>query len=260
MTTRFAGKIAIVTGAASGIGEATARLFLNDGAAAVVVADLNSPEALIKEYKEKIAYIHCDVGVEQDVKHVVKETMARFGRIDILINNAVMTGTGTLEDTDTARWNQIIGTNIGSDFFFCAAVVPHMKKAGGGAIVNIGSIVGSVGQRGQVPYGTSKGAIINFTRCVALDYARDKIRVNVVCPGVTMVPAFVDFSERSPKEWKKYLASIPMGRGGAPREVAEVIAFLASDAASFVTGVELRADGGQLANTHLPDWSNEPED
>jgi NAD(P)-dependent dehydrogenase (short-subunit alcohol dehydrogenase family) len=137
MTARFAGKTAIVTGAASGIGEATARLFLIDGAKAVVVADLNSPEALIKEFKDKIVYIHCDVGEEQDVKNVVKETISRFGRIDILINNAVMTGTGTVEDTDTARWQRIIGTNIGSVFFFCAAVIPHMKKAGGGAIVNI---------------------------------------------------------------------------------------------------------------------------
>jgi meso-butanediol dehydrogenase/(S,S)-butanediol dehydrogenase/diacetyl reductase len=152
-----------------------------------------------------------------------------------------------------------MGTNIGAVFFFCGAVVPHMKKAGGGSIVNIGSIVGSVGQRGQVPYGTSKGAIINFTRCVALDYAKNKIRVNVVSPGVTMTPAFAEFAEHSPSAWKKYLAVIPMGRGGLPKEIAEAVAFLASDASSYITGVELRADGGQLANTHLPDWSEEPE-
>jgi meso-butanediol dehydrogenase/(S,S)-butanediol dehydrogenase/diacetyl reductase len=258
MTTRFAGKTAIVTGAASGIGEATARVFLQEGAA-VVVADLNSPEALKKEFKDKVVYVRCDVGVEEDVKNVVKETIGRFGRIDILVNNAMMTGVGTLADVDVARWNRVMGTNIGSVFFFCSAVIPHMKKSGGGAIVNIGSIVGSVGQRGQVPYGTAKGAIINFTRCVALDHARENIRVNVVCPGVTMTPAFVDFAEHSPGAWKKYLASIPMGRGGAPKEVAESVAFLASDAAGFITGVELRVDGGQLANTHLPDWSDEPE-
>jgi meso-butanediol dehydrogenase/(S,S)-butanediol dehydrogenase/diacetyl reductase len=258
MTTRFAHKAAIVTGAASGIGEATARVFLREGGS-VVVADLNTPETLIKEFKDKVVYVRCDVGVEEDVKKVVKETIARFGKVDILINNAVMTGVGALPDVDTARWNRIIGTNIGSVFYFCSAVIPHMKKAGGGAIVNIGSIVGSVGQRGQVPYGTSKGAIINFTRCVALDVARDKIRVNVVCPGVTMTPAFAEFAEHSPGAWKKYLASIPMGRGGAPSEIAEAVAFLASDAATFITGEELRVDGGQLANTHLPDWSDEPE-
>lgn len=258
MTTRFAGKTAIVTGAASGIGEATARLFLQEGAA-VVVADLNSPEVLKKEFNDKVVYVRCDVGVEQDVKNVVKETIARFGKVDILVNNAMMTGTGTLADVDTAGWNRVMGTNIGAVFYFCSAVIPHMQKSGGGSIVNIGSIVGSVGQRGQVPYGTAKGAIINFTRCVALDHAKEKIRVNVVCPGVTMSPAFADFAAHSPRAWSKYLASIPMGRGGAPREVAEAIAFLASDAASFVTGVELRVDGGQLANTHLPDWSDEPE-
>lgn len=259
MATRFTGKTAIVTGAASGIGEATARLFLNEGAKAVVVVDLNSPDALLKEFKDRILYVRGDVGVEKDVKNVVQQAIGTYGQIDILVNNAVKTGVGALPDIDVGFWNQVMGTNIGSVFFFCSAVIPHMRKSGGGAIVNIGSIVGSVGQRGQVPYGTSKGAIINFTRCVALDHAKEKIRVNVVCPGVTMTPAFADFAAHSPKAWSKYLAAIPMGRGGAMAEVAEAVAFLASDAASYITGVELRVDGGQLANTHLPDWSDEAE-
>jgi meso-butanediol dehydrogenase / (S,S)-butanediol dehydrogenase / diacetyl reductase len=259
MTTRFTGKIAIVTGAASGIGEATSRLLLKDGAKAVVVADLNSPEALLKEFKDRVLYVKADVGVEKDVNAVVDQTIGKFGQVNILVNNAVKTGVGALPDIDVDFWNKVMGTNIGQVFFFCKAVIPHMRKAGGGSIVNIGSIVGSTGQRGQVPYGTSKGAIINFTRCVALDHAKEKIRVNVVSPGVTMTPAFQDFADHSPKSWKRYLAVIPMGRGGAMTEIAEAVAFLASDAASYITGTELRVDGGQLANTHLPDWSDEPE-
>jgi meso-butanediol dehydrogenase/(S,S)-butanediol dehydrogenase/diacetyl reductase len=259
MTMRFTGKTAIVTGAASGIGEAAARLFLSEGAKGVVVADLNSPDALIKEFRDRVLYVKADVGVESDVNQVVERAAAKFGQIDILVNNAVRTGVGALPNIDVEFWNKVMSTNIGQVFFFCKSVIPHMKKAGGGAIVNIASIVGSVGQRGQVPYGTSKGAIINFTRCVALDHAKEKIRVNVVSPGVTMTPPFQEFAAHSPNAWKKYLAVIPMGRGGAMTEVAEAIAFLASDAASFITGTELRVDGGQLANTHLPDWSDEPE-
>jgi meso-butanediol dehydrogenase/(S,S)-butanediol dehydrogenase/diacetyl reductase len=259
MTHRFEGKVALITGAASGIGEATAKLLLTDGAKAVVVFDLNTPQTLLKEYGDRVMYIHGDVGVEKDVKNAVQEAVSRFGGIDILVNNAVKTGVGALPDIETDRWNQVMSTNIGAVFFFCSAVIPHMRKAGGGSIVNIASIVGSTGQRGQVPYGTSKGAIINFTRCVALDHARERIRVNVISPGVTMTPAFQDFADHSPKSWQRYLASIPMGRGGKMSEVAEAIAFLASDASSFITGTELRVDGGQLSNTHLPDWSEEPE-
>jgi meso-butanediol dehydrogenase / (S,S)-butanediol dehydrogenase / diacetyl reductase len=259
MAMRFSGKTAIVTGAASGIGDATARLFLKEGAKGVVVADLNSPDSLIKEFKDRVLYVKTDVGVEKDVINVVDQAAAKFGQINILVNNAAKTGVGALPDIDVEFWNKVIGTNIGQVFFFTKSVIPHMRKAGGGAIVNIASIVGSVGQRGQVPYGTSKGAIINFTRCVALDHAKEKIRVNVVSPGVTMTPAFQDFADHSPTSWKRYLAVIPMGRGGAMSEIAEAIAFLASDAASYITGTELRVDGGQLANTHLPDWSDEPE-
>src|SRR5580698_9750993 len=155
MTHRFEGKVALITGAASGIGEATAKLLLTDGAKAVVVFDLNTPQTLLKEYGDRVMYIHGDVGVEKDVKNAVQEAVSRFGGIDILVNNAVKTGVGALPDIETDRWNQVMSTNIGAVFFFCSAVIPHMRKAGGGSIVNIASIVGSTGQRGQVPYGTS---------------------------------------------------------------------------------------------------------
>jgi meso-butanediol dehydrogenase/(S,S)-butanediol dehydrogenase/diacetyl reductase len=242
---RFVGKVAIVTGGSNGIGAAIVARLVAEGAR-VMIADIAPPKALA----ESIRYTHTDVSVAGDVATVVAATLAEWARIDVLINNA---GIGALAETpDMVEdvWDKVFAVNIRAIYLFCRAAIPAMQGQGG-AIVNIASISGLAGDYGMGAYNASKGAVINYTRSLALDCARDGIRVNALCPGLVETAISVATLAR-PDDREAWLAPIPLGRIGTPEEIANVAAFLASDEASYMTGSVIVADGGITAHTGQP--------
>ena len=245
---RFQGKVAIVTGGASGIGLATARLIVAQGGQ-VVVGDVSAKggAALLEELgSDNVAFALCDVARIEDVQALVQGAVDRFGGIDILVNNA---GTGsdlcTSVDLSPETWRRVMAIDLDSVFFACRAAIPHLRQRGVGAIVNVASISGLGGDHGFNAYNAAKAAVVNYTRTLALDHAPENIRVNAVCPGLvaTRLTAFMDKAGILPQ----LTAPIPMKRIGQPEEIARVIGFLASDEASFMTGSIVVADGGLTA-------------
>ena len=250
---RFEGRVAIITGGSTGIGAATARQLVGEGARVVIAARRPEPGiALIKELGEdKALFFQCDVGVQAEVEALVARTVDRFGGLDILINNAGATCFGGYTpDLDPALWHQMMGVNLHSVFYACKAGIPHMKRRGGGVIVNTASISGLFADYGFTAYNAAKGAVINYTKSLAIDHAQDNIRVNAVCPGLVNTPMANVLDKL--KVHAAWVENIPMKRGSKPEEIANIVAFLASDEASFMTGSIVVADGGQSAATGQP--------
>lgn len=248
---RLKDKVAIVTGAASGMGAATARRFAEEGAK-VVVADMLAAEgeavaASISEKGQTAVFQSLDVTDEQAWRAAVEATVERFGRLDVLVNNAGISGSATTDMFDTELWMRLMAINATGVFFGIKYAVPAMTAVGGGSIVNISSISGVVGQHQIHPgYNASKGAIRTLTKAVAVQQAKAKIRVNSVHPGI-MPPMRTSGATADPETRAKMMKSVPLGRPGEIDEVANTVLFLASDEASYITGTEIYVDGGYLA-------------
>lgn len=246
---RFAGKVAIVTGGSNGIGAAVVSRLAADGAK-VINADLQPPGQI----RDSVAFIRTDGSSATDVAAVVEATVQQWGRIDILVNNAGLGALAETPDMDEELWDKVFAINIKGIFLFCKYAIPVMR-AQGGAIINIASISGLAGDYGMGVYNASKGAVINYTRSLALDCARDRIRVNALCPGL-IETAMTELTVARPEDREAWLGPIPLGRMGQPAEMANVAAFLASDEASYMTGSIITADGGITAHTGQPNVPN----
>jgi len=246
MDQKFAGKIVIVTGGSSGIGAAIVEHFVARGAH-VVVADVNPPARA----DENIIFLRTDVASSAAVEELIEAAFKRFGGIDILINNAGVGALAETPDLPEADWHRLFAINVSSVFYTCRAAIPRMR-ARGGAIVNVASISGQFGDYGMGAYNASKAAMINFTKSLALDCARDNIRVNALCPGAIGDTAMGVGKMGSAGDRQDWLDRIPLGRLGTPREMANIVAFLASDEASYMTGSIVAADGGVTAHSGQP--------
>ncbi|OXS61923.1 hypothetical protein B1A99_04810 [Cohnella sp. CIP 111063] len=248
-------KTVIVTGGGSGIGRAVAKKFAEAGASVVVVgrtaAKVEAVAAEIVTQGGRAAAKAANVASEADVKRVVRETLAEFGRIDVLVNNAAVCPQVRLTDMSLDEWNGVITNNLTSVFLFCREVVPAMLEQGGGAIVNVSSVHALATLDGYSAYAASKAGIAGLTRAIALDYAKMNIRANTVLPGAVhtqMLESSVKNLD-TPKEeiMKQWDDSQPIGRVGRPEEIASVVFFAASPDNSFMTGSTLVADGGMTA-------------
>ena len=245
----FAGKVAVVTGAASGMGAATAGEFAATGGQ-VIVVDRNGP--LATQVANEINAGPPVVGDVSDAsfcKSAVETALERHGRLDVLVNAAGIIVRANALNTSDEQWQRIMDVNVKGVFFMSRAAVPHMKRLGHGAIVNFGSIWGSVGATGAVAYCASKGAVHQITRAMALDHVKDGIRVNAVCPGEVNTPMLA--SERTEpitaELMERLAATVPLGRLAEPVEIARVVLFLASNASSYITGALVTVDAGYTA-------------
>lgn len=247
---RLQGKVAIITGAAHGMGAVEARLFAQEGAR-VVIADILEEEGKQLEVELNAAgreamFVHTDVTRETEWQHVVEATVSRFGKLDILVNNAGLSSTSVADPMDTDGWRRIMEVNATGVFLGTKYAVPAMRKAGGGSIVNISSIMGFVGgESGHPAYHASKGAVRIFTKATAVKYGPDGIRANSVHPG--FMPPMRSSRQPEPAVRQEQIQLTPLRRIGKPIEVAYGVLFLASDEASFITGTELVIDGGFIA-------------
>ena len=248
---RLADKVALITGGASGMGAGMARLFARQGAR-VVVADMLEDEGKkvvgeITAANGAAMFQRLDVSSEAEWQAAIAATLAAYGRLDILVNDAGISGSAVDDLFDTAAWQRIMAVNATGTFLGMKFAIPEMKKAGGGSIVNISSISGVTGQRGiHVAYNASKGAVRTLTKAAAVQHGRDRIRVNSVHPGL-MPPMRTSGRTADPVVRAKMLEGVPLRRAGEVEEVANAVLFLASDEASYITGVELYVDGGFLA-------------
>jgi NAD(P)-dependent dehydrogenase (short-subunit alcohol dehydrogenase family) len=249
---RLKDKVALITGAASGMGAATAKLFAREGAKAVVVADEMDAEgaAVVAEIEKaggRASFLHLDVTDEAQWKSVVDKTVAAHGKLDVLVNNAGISGSAFEDLYDTAAWHKLMGINSTGVFLGMKYGTAAMKKNGGGSVINLSSISGIVGQGYiHVGYNASKGAVRLITKSGAAQHGREGIRVNSVHPGL-MPPMRTSGRTADPTTRAKTLKGVPMGRAGEVDEVAYAILFLASDESSYVTGAELVVDGGWTA-------------
>ena len=252
---RLAGKVAIVTGGAGGMGRATALLFAREGAS-VLVGDVDQEggrrlEAEVAAAGGTLAYRRCDVSVEADVAGLVATAEARFGRLDTIFNNAGVEQPVTPSpDVTEALFDRVIGINLKGTFFGCKHAIPALLRAGGGTIVNNSSVSAFANVGGNLSYAASKGAVMSMTRVLAIEFAGRGIRVNAICPGVIDTGMNVRNRDRAADQeaWMvRSMAVTPLGRMGTGEEIAETVLYLASSQSSFVTGIGLLIDGGRVA-------------
>ncbi len=247
---RLEGKVALISGGARGIGEAIARLFAREGAS-VTIGDILEDEGQrvareIDDAGGRVLFVRLDVTVEEDWRRAVQATVERFGKLNVLVNNAGIFRKELVDETSVEAWDEVMGVNARGVFLGSKHAIPEMKKAGGGSIVNMSSGAGLVGNPNGAAYGASKGAVRILTKATAAQYGRYGIRANSIHPGpietAMLRPQLLDPGAR-----ESSLEAIPLGRIGTPQEIAYGVLYLASDESSYVTGVELPIDGGRVA-------------
>jgi NAD(P)-dependent dehydrogenase (short-subunit alcohol dehydrogenase family) len=250
------GRVALITGAASGIGRATALLFAREGAA-VVVVDVNEPggQALAQEITRaggRAVFQQCDVTRPEDCKHAVDRALGEYGRLDILFNNAGIIRRATVVDLGEEDWDRVMEVNVKSIFLMSRYAIPVLTRLGGGVIINTASGWGLTGGAKAAVYCASKGAVVLLTKAMAVDHGPENIRVNCICPGDTDTSMLRNEAQQLGEGTDRFLteaARRPLGRVGKPEEIAQAALYLASDASSFVTGTALVIDGGGLAGS-----------
>lgn len=259
---KLAGKVAWISGATSGIGEATARLFVQEGASVVLIGRRQSlSRALAKELNtsgKRACAVVCDVSNETDVRNSIRATIRHFGRLDVLINNAGMVHVKMLHEYTETEWDQVMNVNLKSMFFSLKHGLPHLRKAGSGTIVNVGSISSFVGQARTPVYTTTKHAILGLTKSIALDYAADNIRCNCICPGITDTPMLREHLNTQPDPdaaLAQRLRRVPLGMALTPLHVARSILFLACPDSIGITGTSVVIDAGY---TTAAEWDSQP--
>jgi NAD(P)-dependent dehydrogenase (short-subunit alcohol dehydrogenase family) len=245
---RLKDKVAVITGAATGIGAATAELFAAEGAR-VVIADINLEEAhatvaRIQKAGGDATFVAADVGCAEQVQTLIQSALTKHGRIDILHNNAAFFDSGCpLHETTDAQWERTMDVNLRSIYFACRTILPIMMQQGGGVIINTASVLAVVGEADFAAYATSKGGVVQITRSIAIDYGRYGIRANALCPGITASPPAKE-AMKVAKHRDYLLGMTVLGRAAEPTEIACAALFLASDESSYVTGTCLFVDGG----------------
>jgi NAD(P)-dependent dehydrogenase (short-subunit alcohol dehydrogenase family) len=248
---KLAEKVAIVTGAGTGIGHACAELFAREGAAVVLAARrrelLEEAAATITASGGRALAQPCDLTRASDIRALVARAVEVFGGLHIVVNNAAFWMAGTAEETSEEEWDRMMATNLKGVFLLSRQALPEFRRAGGGTIVNIGSVLGLVGMKRRVAYAASKGGLVQMTKAMALDHAAEKIRVNCVCPSLVETPmgrvSLQQYGDAAAERARR-IAQIPLGRAGTPEDVARLALFLASDDSSWITGAAVPLDGG----------------
>jgi NAD(P)-dependent dehydrogenase (short-subunit alcohol dehydrogenase family) len=253
--TRLSGKVALITGGGTGIGRAIALAFAREGASVAVAGrrleKLREVISEIQKHGGAGLAIECDVTRIREVERAVKGTVERFGRLNVLVNNAGTLHVSTVEGISEEEWDRMMTVNVKGPFLMSRAVLPEFRKCGGGAIVNIGSVLGLFAVKDRAAYSTSKGAVTMLTKSMALDHAHERIRVNCICPSVVetdLVKGVFNETEEGQAKLKARLATIPLGRLGRPEDVADMAVFLASEESSWLTGAAIPLDGGVTAS------------
>jgi NAD(P)-dependent dehydrogenase (short-subunit alcohol dehydrogenase family) len=252
--TRLKGKVAIVTGGGSGIGRAIALAFGREGAGVAVLGRRQEAlDAVVQELTQSGAKgraIPCDVTRSADTQRAMEKLERALGRVDVLVNNAGVLSVSTVENVSEEEWDRVMETNLKGPFLMARAVLPALRRAGGGSILNIGSVLGLVAMKDRAAYCASKGGVTLLTKAMALDHAHENIRVNCICPAIVeteLVKGLFSESEAGRQAREVRIDTLPLGRFGQPNDVAELAVFLASDEASWITGTAIPVDGGLTA-------------
>jgi NAD(P)-dependent dehydrogenase (short-subunit alcohol dehydrogenase family) len=251
MPNRVKGKVAIVTGAGQGIGRGCARMLAQEGAS-VVIADVQDAvaEAAVEDIRNlggEAVYCRADVVAEEQCSRLMEEAVSKYGRLDVLVNNAGWFPRATLEETTTELWDKVLNTNLRGAFYCCKYAIPHMRATGGGSIVNMGSINGIQGLPNLMAYSAAKGGLISLTRTMAGAYAGDRIRVNYLIPGWVLTEGEVALHKEqgvTEEQLRRMGATLPLGRHQTPEDIAYAVTYLASDESAQVTGTVINVDAG----------------
>ncbi|WP_243077778.1 SDR family oxidoreductase [Pantoea sp. MQR6] len=249
---RFTGKVVVITGAGSGIGEAAAKRFADEGASVVLVGRTENKleTTLASLSKGDHLVVPCDVSEAEQVKSLAESVQDKYGRVDVLVNNAGVVVQGRIHEIELDDWKKLMKVDLDGVFHCVHYFVPALLKTKGN-IVNISSVSGLGGDWGMSVYNAAKGAVTNFTRSLAMDYGADNVRVNAICPGFTLTDLTEDMKDDQ-ELLNKFYDRIPLRRAGEPEDIASAIAFIASDDARYITGVNLPVDGGITASNGQP--------